>query len=233
MTRRASHYPISLLVLDIFRNSGTKPSAFIHSIGYRNLNGGFRSLDEWLQSGSGNPEFLRRLVEAYGHAEELRNALMETAEVKRYEAELAAQETERRERANFKPYIFVESSLRTPTFIAAAALTGCSMKFIWLPEDCLGISELDLLMNVQRVVREHYRENTGQCLLFGEITGYRFVHTYDASIRLAIDGNVISREIGHFKIPLSVGVQIGGKYIKTTEAGPAILPGSEWKTSKA
>ena len=209
MIRRTSKYPVSQLISEILHKSGPKPSEFIRSIGYRNVNGGFRALDQWLQTGSGDPNFVGRLVRVYGHAQELQNALTETGRMKRREAELAAIERERKERADFKPYIFVESSLQTPTFITAAALVGCRMKFIRLPDQCLELSDTDQLLEVQDIVRRHYLENSGQCPLFGDITGYRFIQTYDMSIRLDIHGSVIARESGHFRIPLAVSARIG------------------------
>lgn len=223
MTRRTSKYPTSILICDILNNSGLKPAAFIRAIGYRNVNGGFRALDEWLQTGCGDPTFLRRLVTAYGRPDEIRDMLIKTAEVKEHEAVLAAQEKKRHERLHFRPYVFVESSLRTPSSITIAGLLGCRMKFIRLPDYCLEMRDEDQLTAVQDIVRRHYQENHGQCPLFGDITGYHFVNNYDESIRLAAHGSVISREVGHFEIPLHVGVRIGGKWITTTEAGPAIV----------
>jgi hypothetical protein len=50
-------------------------------------------------------------------------------------------------------------------------------------------------------VRQHYVDQRGKCMFLGDITGYRFVHSYDETTRLAIDGRVVACEPGHFVGP--------------------------------
>ena len=76
-----------------------------------------------------------------------------------------------------------------------------------LADNCLQWSETDLLTAAQNIITEHYRQNDGQCLLFGQITGYRLIETYDSSIRPGIDGSVIARDMGHFAIFTESAVQ--------------------------
>lgn len=51
----ASHYPISQLIHKVVRDSGSKRSQFITSLGYRNITGGLRSFDHWLETGTDDP----------------------------------------------------------------------------------------------------------------------------------------------------------------------------------
>src|ERR1035438_8752274 len=65
MSRCASHYQISQLIFWVFQESGLKRSHFAAGLGYRNITGGLRSLDAWLQTGTGDPLLIERLVQSY------------------------------------------------------------------------------------------------------------------------------------------------------------------------
>ena len=56
----ASDYSISELIYRVFEESGLKRSQFISGLGYRNITGGLRSLDRWLQTGTGDPLMIDR-----------------------------------------------------------------------------------------------------------------------------------------------------------------------------
>jgi hypothetical protein len=201
MVRPEPTYPISRLIREIQKSSGLRSGAFVRSLGYSNISGGLRSLDRWVGSGEGDPYFLRKLVEVYGQAEQVKAALEDTAPILVAEEKQARIDEELRDRARFRPYVYVESSERTPSQICIAIFMGLRMKLLKLPEEWLDLSVDECLPLVQEFVRQHYAEKHGQCQFFGRITGFRFVHSYDESTRLAIDGSVVAREPGHFVGP--------------------------------
>jgi hypothetical protein len=92
---------------------------------------------------------------------------------------------------SFKPYIFIETSDKRPTSISMAAVAANVMKYILLnPGE--GFSD------VQRLVREEYEKSRGNCILYGTITGFRWVTSPTESIVLDTDGNELRRENGRF-----------------------------------
>jgi hypothetical protein len=98
----------------------------------------------------------------------------------------------------FRPYIYVEHSRVIPESITTAAVTGAPWLFVQMPPVLLDCSYEDRLTWVSRRVQRHYRENRGELLLFGEITGYRWVLGPDDSVRLDIAGRVTSAHAGPF-----------------------------------
>lgn len=91
----------------------------------------------------------------------------------------------------FKPYVFIETSEKMPSSIAMAGATGNGMKHIILnPGEGLG--------DVKRLVHEHYKKNDGNCILYGKITGFRYVVSPTESIVMDTDGNELRRENGRF-----------------------------------
>jgi hypothetical protein len=102
----------------------------------------------------------------------------------------------------FVPYVFITTSRRMPTSIAMAAVAGGNMKTIKLPSAVTAES----LPVVQDIVREHYHENEGHCILFGRITGFLFVFTPTEGILLDIEGSEVARKQGKFS-PVSISIQ--------------------------
>jgi hypothetical protein len=99
----------------------------------------------------------------------------------------------------FAPYIFIETSREKPSSIAVAAWTANQMKYITLPS---GSEEA-----VQEIVRSHFKANQGQCHLYGEITGFRFVTSPTESIVLDVNGSIVRRENGQFW-PKSISMEV-------------------------
>ena len=102
----------------------------------------------------------------------------------------------------FHPYVFIQTTSYMASSIAMAAAAGGGMKFINLPETFTAGD----LQQVQEIVREHYKENEGNCILFGGIVGYLFAFTPSEGILLGVDGNVIGPRTGEFH-PQSIAIQ--------------------------
>jgi hypothetical protein len=122
------------------------------------------------------------------------------------------------EEAVFRPYIYVEHSRRVPTSITAAAFTGARWRFI-------DISGHVLRRNIEAQrgwvawrVRRHYRENNGECFLFGSIAGYRWQLNSAECMRFDTRGRVTGIE-QQSPMPPSGSLTIGNKTISVSEDG--------------
>ena len=91
----------------------------------------------------------------------------------------------------FKPYIFIETAAKMPSSIAMAAVAGNGMKYILLNPG-------EGLPDVQRLVRKHYAKKEGGVILYGAVTGYRYVISPTESLVLDTEGNELRRENGRF-----------------------------------
>lgn len=91
-------------------------------------------------------------------------------------------------RKNFKPYIYIETSLKNPTFITGASIFINDLKYInELPQNILEISREDQVKIIKKISIENYKFRDGKCPLFGEIIGYRFFYSYDKYININLE----------------------------------------------
>jgi len=217
--RCASHYSIGQFIYHVFRASGLKRSQFIISLGYRNVTGGLRSLDRWLDYGEGDPLLIDRLVRVYNlDSAVIRTALVETEA--QYDAEYAEarRHREQLDRENFRQYVFVETPAGVVrSSLTVAAIAAPALKTISLPEDLITTPESAQIEYVAELIRAHFGERRGKLSLFGDIVGYRFINAYNESVRFDTGGNVIERISGHFVGP-GGAIQIGRKTV-----APALL----------
>jgi hypothetical protein len=91
----------------------------------------------------------------------------------------------------FKPYIFIQTSDKRPTSISMASVAANGMKYILLNPG-------EGFADVQRLVREWFEKSQGNCILYGTITGFRYVTSPTESIALDTKGNELRRENGKF-----------------------------------
>ncbi len=200
MSQSASYYPVAQLIARIIRNSGLSRSQFIQSLGYRNVEKGLRRLDAWLDNADGHRRILNQIATTYpGHSNELETALTETAEVHGGEHVEAVKHIEERERRRFKPFIWVHTADGAHSVLSA--LAERQVKTLWLADGFQDLSWSDKMAIVQRRVRDHHREMGGECRGFGQILQYRFADTFDTSIVLDTQGDVIETDSGRFLLP--------------------------------
>lgn len=214
-----SQYPISRLLARIQKESGLSRHDFSLAIGYKNVTSALRKMDQFLTTGSGENKFLELVLNRFPErAPELKQAVMETAKIMEEEDRLAAIEAEKEARRRFRPYIFVETSLSRPTSITYALFCGFKMKFLHLSEE-----REHTLEEIRETIRAHYDRNNGKCVLFGNIVGYRYVRSWEESIRLDIGGNVLEVDPGHFETPFAgAELRIGRKRLTTQQVGKVI-----------
>ena len=222
---RISHYAISRLLGRMVEQSALSRSAFVQSLGYKNVAKGLRALDHWLETAQGPGFVLENLVKNH-HLDPvvLRNALEETGRQRRREEEQARIAQEKHDREHFRPYVYVETSPSPPASIAIRAFIGMAMKFIRLTGMPVGagkvfedLPEPEQLAFVQSLVREHYVAEKGEFSVFGEITCYRYVRIYDQNLRLTIHGEIALVEDRHFE-PGSTSITVGNKTLNTTNS---------------
>jgi hypothetical protein len=217
MLRCASYYPISQLIYRTFQESGLKRSQFIASLGYRNITGGLRSLDRWLDCGEGDPLLIDRLVQVYRvHPSTIHGALMETEAQHKAEHHEEMHRREQWECQNFHQYVFIETPAGVVrSSFTVAAIAAPAVKTIRLPEGLVAEPESEQIQFVAELIRAHLNERGGKLSLFGDIVGYRFVCAYDESIQLDTTGSVIERVTGQFIAP-GGSIQIGRKTVAPT-----------------
>lgn len=191
-------YAIAQLIHHELATRGWRMSTLVTAMGYKNVSRGLKRLNGCIQDGDcSNIEMISRLRNALDLPTDHFNDVI--AETRRQRAEgdrvrAAREEAERR--AKFRPYVYVCTSERRPTFISAAAAIGPRLKYIQLDDAVISLPRPLLLSKVSEIVREHYRSNLGKCLLFGEITRYALRITYDATVVFAPDGSVIDERTG-------------------------------------
>jgi hypothetical protein len=129
----------------------------------------------------------------------------------------------------FHPYIYVQASLRTPTFIMGAIFMGTGHKHIDIPPALLTRTAEEQREWVSARIQQHYRENDGKCPLFGDIVGYTWYQTQDAGIPFDIDGKLIETEKELPSPPTVVtSVTVGNKIISAAPTGGlSITPHSQ------
>jgi hypothetical protein len=193
-------HPVSKLVADIIDYSGLRTCAFVQSIGYLNITKGARNLNRLLQDGTADQAFLERIQEVYGRRDEFERALLEAARIEKELREEEGQRLDRLDRENFRQYIYVKHSLRTPTSITAAAFSGAGWRFLYIPRLVRQRSEEALLGWVAWRARRHFHDSHGKLPLFGEITGYEWVKYRDSRISLDTRGKNPTKKSGVLKV---------------------------------
>jgi hypothetical protein len=118
----------------------------------------------------------------------------------------------------FRPYIYVEHSLRIPTSITTAAFTGATWRFIKIPERVLRRETEAQRGWVAWRVRRHFRENNGECFLFGAIVGYRWQRESLDGIRFDTRGKVIGMAQQSF-MPSSGSLTVRNKTLSVSREG--------------
>jgi hypothetical protein len=111
-------------------------------------------------------------------------------------------EKESYERGRFKPYIYIKSSLSTPTSITIVAFGGVAgCKHIQIPDEIKAMPEDEQLIEIGRFLAFHYKYRNGECLHFGKITGYIYMKSFDNGVVYSIDGTII----GQHNAPINEG----------------------------
>lgn len=200
-SRRTSHYPISIFLSYFFKTLNINVTDFIGLLGYKNRSKGIARFDQWLCEGRGKADFLERVIRTYpGIRTSVEQALNETKHKQ-------LQELEAYERANFKPYIFLETKETRPDSITMFAITGGKSKFLRLPAGFSALSKAEQMAAARVEILKHQRSG-GHCPFFGATTAYRLVPDFDSSILFDLLGNLVLEESRHFQLPFCAYVTL-------------------------
>jgi hypothetical protein len=195
-----SDYPVSRFLHRIIRESGLSRHQFVQTIGFANNSKGLRRLDEWLLNGRGDQHLLRRIIDRYRpDSGELLAALQETEATHGREHQEAVFEQQERERRRFRPFCWVVTQDGAHSWVMAMAER--QIKLLKFPEGFEELSSIEQLTEVQQRVRHHYRETGGRLADFGVILSYRFCDTFDTSVILDPDAEVVLQNGGRFAVP--------------------------------
>jgi hypothetical protein len=195
-----SVYPVSRFLQRVIQESGLRRQQFVQAIGFANIAKGLRRLDEWLVSGRGDQLFLQRIIDRY-HPDpgELLTVLQETEVIHAREHQEAVHEMEELERRRFRPFCWVVTQDCAHSWVIALAQR--QIKLLRFLEGFEQLSSVEQLAAAQLRVLSHYRETSGRLNYFGPILGYRFCDTFDTSIVLDPDGDVVQQNGGRFTKP--------------------------------
>ena len=188
-----NEYPITTFLNALI--AGQSRDEFVRSLGYwKRIDRGRHRLDLWMDHGNGHDKILSQIAGRYPNASEaLQSAVQATRKAKAAEHEAARREAtrdiEERERKRFRPFIWVVTEHGATS--GFNAMVERRLKVLQFGEDFEGLSESERLAVVQKRVQEHYAETGGRLYQFGAILRYRYANTFDTTIVLTPQGDVI------------------------------------------
>jgi len=195
-----SDYPVSRFLQRLLLESGLSRHQFVQTIGFANTSKGLRRLDEWLTSGRGDQHLLRRIIDRYRpDSTELQSVLAETEAIHRRERQGAVFEQQERERRRFRSFCWVVTQDGAHSWVIAMAER--QIKLLKFDETFERLPSAERLAAVQQRVRHHYGETGGRLADFGAILGYRYCDSFDSSIILDPDAEVVPQNGGRFTAP--------------------------------
>jgi len=209
-------YAISRLINDVISSSKHCKRNIVLSLGYQNINKGYRRLNNLIETGECPMSLKDMLPKALNIDKGLIvQAFFLTAQEKAKEAEIARQRKEEYERANFKPNLWIEHEDEYPTgakFWYVAFLGINKFKVLPLPEN---INDMDWELQeslVKERILQHQKDCNSNDVIFGRVTGYTYCQTYDNSFLFSIDGKLVRRRIEKVDKP-EMFIEIGNRSI--------------------
>ena len=201
MSTDAPEYPITKLLLKIIDESGLSQVEFVRRLGYPYaVERGLRRLQLWLYAGQGYDRIIKEIIAVYPNRQnEVWGAIADTRNIKAAEDEAirkhATPDIEERLRRQFKPFIWISTAETAHSFWAA--VIERRTKVLWMEEGFDLLSERERLAAARKCVVEHYAGAAGKSA-FGKILGYRFVPTFNNSVTLDVNGEVIEKAENNF-----------------------------------
>jgi len=201
-------YSVGRLIEKTFRERGLRRSQIIQAVGYRNVNKGLRRLDTILTGRVRDFEFLREVSRALEIPEEtFEQAMRETLR----ERHLEHEKQERHNTLHFRPHVIIKHSRERPKSLTALCFMGSNrFKHLRLPPGLPFFSDDEQLEVVRDVICRHFDRDKNVDGMFGFPTGYIYRKTYDRSIELSTDGEIIDDTLGKIHEPKALLV-IGGR----------------------
>jgi hypothetical protein len=177
---------------------------FVRRLGYPYaVERGLRRLQVWRDTGQGHDRIIKDLIAVYPHhQDDLWEAIAQTKVIKAAEAEVARKHAtghiEERLRRLFRPFIWISTEETAHQFWTA--VMERRIKVLWMDQAFELLSDPEKLAAVQIRVRAHYA-GTKSYPGFGKILTYTFVPTFDTSVVLDVDGEVIDSKGSQCLLP--------------------------------
>ncbi|MDH7499110.1 MAG: hypothetical protein QHH30_01830 [candidate division NC10 bacterium] len=206
-------YPIGRLISEAMKSQGMERKDLVKALGYVNLNKGRRNLDACLDGGDCSNYFLMKgLPRALGVDPA---KVEEAAQLTRRQQ---AEEAEARERAQFRPHIYIEAKRTHPIFVVVLC-SGYRSLYLDVPSDLPSLPEEEQIKRVGQMVREHYASTGGKAHLVGDIQLFVYRQTYEQSIIFNPEGEVVGRQDTPYKVG-RYRLQIGNKTLEDGKIRP-------------
>ncbi len=206
MTKNQS--PLEKLVRHAFSAQAEQKRKFIESLGYKNINNGYKWLYSCLRTGEDHRDILRIIPKAFGIDEwSFEDALQTTKNLRRQEFRIAQLEEEQIQlkqeiiaRRKFQSYLYVKTSEKRPTgSITIYAIANLAKyRYVFLPEKILVHSLEKQQDQVGAIIRKHFKKLAGKCPGMGFIRGYYFRNSYDSYLEFDNEGNLERKKDGQF-----------------------------------
>ena len=172
-------YPIGRLIIDRARTLGISRTGLVQRLGYADLGGGHRVLNNMLCTGivPRTTHMAKHLAAALEIDDAAIISVVEATEWQRrdeHRTQVLARESAYR--AAFRPHLRCETTRNRPEPLFIAALMGTArLRHVPLPdrEWQLDAEERDAM--VKRAILDHYETHHGRIISFGEIVGYTMV----------------------------------------------------------
>ncbi len=212
--------PLGQFILAKAQEAGLSRRDIVPRLGYPNLNKSYRRFDQVIHGNIYNHELLERIAQVLGvDYAEIDAARQATLCEIREEQHQQEADYEARCRAEFRPHLWVihERSVPSPIFVVAFCGVDRFLRAD-LPEGIVNLSRPEQLRVIKEVAQSHYKEKEGSAIPFGKILGYLYRYTYDASLKLTIEGEVVGEVQGAPSVG-RVSITIGNKTLQGGGAG--------------
>ena len=210
-------YKISELILRYTSRSKEDKLNIVKKLGYKNLNKGFRRLDNLIQTGQCPDSLRKKLPTALGlEPSVIQKAYEQTLNQLEEQEEKARRDREEYERRTFRPHIWVKHEREYPPggSICQVAFLGIhNWKVITLPEDIAGLQWSEQCKTVREKIREHQSQEYVDTSIFRKVIGYIYRKTYDKSFLFSTNGNLLGIYSPKVKKP-EIYLEVGNKKIR-------------------
>ncbi len=193
--------PTKTYIVERFRELNLTRGSFARHVGGRPEKV-LRRLEAFLEFFEESDEFLTRVKRAIQADEEIWQEYVERdRERLRLIKEAEIRDIEARDRARFRPHVWVIGARRIPSPIFLVAVCGeGSFRRANLPDDILSYDLENQLTIVRQKFLEFAEERNNSAGPFGQIVGYFYRQKYEYSYEFDLEGNLISEQEGRYPV---------------------------------
>jgi len=204
-----SENPLAGVVIKSMRDGGLTRIDLVRRMGYTRINRGLRRLDACLAGEPPSVKFFERLASSLSIAPETLQSRL--AEFRAYQEARFAEgkrSDHDRQKQEFRPHLWIETSTERPTPIMGVALFGVNVfRRLEIASGILRLPVDELTQAVGQLCHRHNANKGGSAGPFGDITGYLFRKTWLETWRFSITGVLVNRNASRPVIPRT-GLQL-------------------------